>query len=260
VVGVYDGVVNVLSAKGDFLTLTSRLSALSPCAMLLDDADILAVPGVGSEVSADPGRGCVLFSERGNVVCEISQRRAARWSGRIRRRAASAFYEKIRRGGRASLRTLLAARGSPEGLLGLATDTPDSPPARFARKLVGVRSRGGETLDLVLGGLVGLGPGLTPSGDDFLAGYLLAKILTEGKLPRAAAASIRSRLSSTSPAGKALLSGALDRRFPHYLHEFVETWAAAKEAEGESAAVAKALSHGSTSGTDALAGLLFGLD
>jgi len=266
VVGVADGIVNLLSSEGILITLTTRLSALSPHAIILDDADLLAVPEIGTEASADLLQGFVTFSNGRSVVCGISLRKAVRWSGRIRRSAASAFGARISRRGRASLLSLLAGRGSPEGLLGLVADTSDSPAARFARTFFCARRGGSETrpaaatLDRGLGSLVGLGPGLTPSGDDFVTGYLLAKVIAGESLARAAASSIRSRLGSTSPAGRTLLSAALDRRFPHYLHEFVEAWAEAKDAEGEEEAVSKALSHGSTSGTDALAGLVFGLD
>lgn len=266
VVGVSDGIVNVLSSEGVLITLTAKLPALSPYAILLDDAGLLAVCGIGTEASADLPRGFVTLSNRGGIVGRISLRHAVRWSGRIRKTLVSAFFAKIRLGGSASLRDLLARRGSPEGLLGLVDGKSESPAARFARKLAGARRGGGVKHPAAsapadwLGSLVGLGPGLTPSGDDFLAGCLLAKAVAGEKLPPAAAASIRGRFGSTTPAGRTLLEGALDRRFPYYLHEFVGAWAAAKGPAGEEEAVAKALSHGSTSGTDALAGLVFGLD
>ena len=110
------------------------------------------------------------------------------------------------------------------------------------------------------GCLVGLGPGLTPSGDDFLTGLLLARDLLERPSPAPLKEAIRARLALTTNAGKTLLYGALEKRYPFYLHEFARAWSSAQDSGEEAAAVISALAHGSTSGTDALAGLVFALD
>jgi len=123
--------------------------------------------------------------------------------------------------------------------------------------------------------LVGFGPGMTPTGDDWLAGFLagcdLAKgghALTETSLR----SMIVSSLDRTTPAGRALLLGAVAGAPPAYIERVtiaVETYFAAadrfdkdsvKDAAASLAlAVQAALKHGATSGEDALAGFMDGL-
>ena len=97
--------------------------------------------------------------------------------------------------------------------------------------------------------MVGCGPGLSPSGDDFLTGALLAfagSALFRGKIERA--------LPGTTAPGRTLLWMALQRQFPAYLVEFVDVVSAADSAGAVVAAARAACARGETSGTDALAG------
>ncbi len=114
--------------------------------------------------------------------------------------------------------------------------------------------------------LVGLGPGFTPSGDDFAAGVLLARTLTGTGIDPAEREAIRSRLPGTAPGGRSLLLGAVDGRFPDYLVRFsmmLKQACAADPEAGRAAVVADAVraavAHGETSGSDSLAGLLYAL-
>jgi hypothetical protein len=138
---------------------------------------------------------------------------------------------------------------------------------------------------------VGFGPGTTPAGDDWLAGCLVALDLRAGGPGKAAALlrqKIRDRLEQTTAAGRALLLGALAGAPPEYLVGLAEAAAdgfvvniaverasvivgdlAVEERQtGEQAlwlgglrvAVAKCLEHGATSGEDALAGFVYGLE
>lgn len=122
--------------------------------------------------------------------------------------------------------------------------------------------------------LVGFGPGTTPAGDDWLAGYLCAADLVGGRGPGVAEAALRAeigrRLDRTAAAGRSLLTGALAGVPPRYLCAVVEALAApyagrTASAPGEAphaaliAAVDAALSHGASSGRDAVDGFLNGL-
>jgi hypothetical protein len=111
---------------------------------------------------------------------------------------------------------------------------------------------------------VGFGPGTTPAGDDWLAGCLVALDLRAGGPGKAAAMlrqRIRDRLGQTTAAGRALLRGALAGAPPEYLVGLAE--AAAGQMQGFAdlnGAVSNCLAHGATSGEDALAGFVYGLE
>lgn len=131
--------------------------------------------------------------------------------------------------------------------------------------------------------LVGLGAGLTPSGDDFLSGMLLAEDVAAAaapghplvrgkddpsarsgasqpqptrKAPRLQRESIERSLHRTTPAGATLLRLALAGYPPAYQLAMIDTLAA-----GEiDRTIAIASRHGHSSGLDALAGFLFAFD
>ncbi len=113
--------------------------------------------------------------------------------------------------------------------------------------------------------LVGFGPGTTPAGDDWLSGYLTAADLIAGGPGKGAPsvrAGVRESLTRTGAAGRALLEGALESAPPAYLVELA--LAAADRGAGAPGrlerAVDGALGHGATSGEDALAGFMAGLE
>ncbi len=115
--------------------------------------------------------------------------------------------------------------------------------------------------------LVGFGPGTTPAGDDFLAGWLLGRALRNGgTVPDASGLP---DLSRTTAAGRTLLAGAREGVFPAYLARVARALAeearggrtAARHGDGDALPpdIRGALGHGATSGRDALAGLLSGI-
>jgi len=111
-----------------------------------------------------------------------------------------------------------------------------------------------------LSGVVGLGIGLTPSGDDFLAGALLGErivlVAGGGRPPLFIDRDeIAGALSDTSAAGATLLRLALHDSFPAYLLDLARSVVAARELPAVLAAVRHATSHGATSGSDACTGL-----
>ncbi|HET6413484.1 MAG TPA: DUF2877 domain-containing protein, partial [Anaeromyxobacter sp.] len=111
--------------------------------------------------------------------------------------------------------------------------------------------------------LAGLGPGLTPSGDDFLAG-LLAAIRYHGTtagypVPQAALDEVAARAS----AGTTTYSGFLIRCAARGLvSEPVERWLTAMHAGSRAnvAPTAAVAAIGHCSGVDLLAGLVCGLE
>jgi hypothetical protein len=111
--------------------------------------------------------------------------------------------------------------------------------------------------------LIGLGPGFTPSGDDFIAGALAGERMSQifGQPGFAIdKGELRTSLCKTNDAGKTLLWQALQGHFPCYLTEAVKGLSRAGGPHDLARVVSRATVHGETSGTDALAGLLWYLD
>ena len=115
-----------------------------------------------------------------------------------------------------------------------------------------------------LAGLVGLGIGFTPSGDDLVVGFLAAQALLAGDESADAGrgrALLVERAASTTLPGATIVRQAAEDRFPAYLCRFAEEFAVAlirPAARRIGEATAQAASHGHSSGTDALVGFAVG--
>ena len=109
--------------------------------------------------------------------------------------------------------------------------------------------------------LVGLGPGLTPSGDDFLAGYLAALWSCAGfaigmdALLQRLAVSLAPLFLRTNSISRQMLRDATQGRFAECLTDVTVALAAGGNVVE---AAAQALARGHSSGADTLCGLLFG--
>ena len=122
--------------------------------------------------------------------------------------------------------------------------------------------------------LVGLGIGFTPSGDDFISGVLLGERMARLFMEMPAEVrqephlkylpvnkeEIQAALDKTSLGGKTLLWQALQGQFPCCLLRAARGLSKAKRFEDMLDMVKEAVSHGETSGTDALTGLLWYLE
>jgi hypothetical protein len=125
-----------------------------------------------------------------------------------------------------------------------------------------------KDLNAVLSGgeeLLGLGPGLTPSGDDFLGGLLFLihslKSAYPGIFPwsqeRITDFIGRARLK-THPLSHAFLNDFALGHAPAPLHELVNTLICSDRSEGIFSPAVSCLAFGHSSGWDVLAGLLTG--
>jgi len=194
------------------------------------------------------------------------------WQGTLTRDDVKGFHaSKV-----SLVKEALLLKGRDGGFLGLlCRDESNNPFLDKAMKaLSGIQSAPSRAVRLkVLSGLVGLGPGSTPSGDDFIAGVLLGQEMLRLLLSteeKAVAASLDPMIpcstekealwvaiNRTSDAGKTLLWQALQGHFPEYLIEMVRS---VSDAEGKQEivdAVERAVGCGATSGTDALVGFVF---
>jgi hypothetical protein len=161
------------------------------------------------------------------------------------------------------IRAALEADGCSEGIHG------DGP---FGRRFSELRREPEFPFNLV-----GFGPGTTPAGDDFLAGWILGRILRDGEAESLRAVEGMGTIRTTIP-GRTLLAGAVRGLFPAYLVRLAAALAAAvTEGEGHArtdghrgpdargalretfaSAVRAAFSHGASSGRDAVLGLMEG--
>jgi len=111
--------------------------------------------------------------------------------------------------------------------------------------------------------IIGLGPGLTPSGDDFLIGFLsVIRFFSENSQIKHHLNQIEERVESllikTTVVSKAFLSGAIDGQFAQSICLYYE----ALDNEDKTLqhrSLEKIAQHGSSSGVDTLNGILFGI-
>ncbi len=241
VLSVHAAAVNVLDEpSGLLVSLLLREADMTGMAVLVPRfpggiAPGDAVSGAGLRVS---GRGRVSLD--GAVV----------WEGRPVSRPA------LGRARVGSVAAALRSCGVPGGFLGVIVPTDTNPFGAKARALL--RGASAAAASGFEGGLVGLGPGFTPSGDDFLAGALLAEECVGGARGRPIdRESVGLGLSRTTPGGRTLLTLALRGSYPAYLLRFLARLDASRSAEDVRAAVREAVAHGETSGTDALLGFVW---
>jgi hypothetical protein len=105
--------------------------------------------------------------------------------------------------------------------------------------------------------VVGLGLDFTPSGDDFLAGALLAEARLPGGGRALDRAAIARALGGTHPRGRTLLALARRGSFRRYLPRVLDGLAASASQADADAAVVEAAAHGETPGTNTMVGLLW---
>ena len=123
------------------------------------------------------------------------------------------------------------------------------------------RARDAEAVAAAAAGLVGLGVGLTPSGDDFLVGYVAAlrcradREAGIGALLRNMADPLERMIAHTHAISRQMLGDALDGRFSEPL---IDVICAIGGASDVVTATWQGLQSGHSSGADTLCGLLFG--
>ena len=170
--------------------------------------------------------------------------------------------------GIAALRDFLRTNAPEEGLSRALFDTVDTGNSALlaqgrralARLRVGLDGADAAALTEGAGLLAGLGPGLTPSGDDVLAGILLAlRVWPEraGPLgPRIASALlVGTAAPRTGRISRAYLWAARQGHAADSWHDLIR---ALPGPAGVAAPASRILETGETSGADMLAGFLFG--
>ncbi len=153
----------------------------------------------------------------------------------------------------------------------LAAHLPSAPPEvvgalpalanALRRVATGVAGSPRADLAAAVRGLVGRGPGLTPTGDDVLAGALCALAATRSAATtrRALADTVLAEMHRTTPVSAALLGEAVHGRAVPQLVDLLRTLGRPAAAQRVAAAVAALVGVGHTSGTALGHGLVLGL-
>lgn len=100
--------------------------------------------------------------------------------------------------------------------------------------------------------LIGLGVGLTPSGDDYLTGWL-AVLASSGRTMQGLEAAIANNLTRTTKVSQLYIKAALNREFAWPVRELCR---AVSADESVISATETMMSHGATSGQDIMTGMI----
>jgi hypothetical protein len=126
------------------------------------------------------------------------------------------------------------------------------------------RAHDPNTALLLLRELIGLGPGLTPAGDDFIIGWLAGLTLaaqspTQRKFLAAMRAGVEALSCATTPISRQHLDDACALMFSERLSDVCLAIASGASRPAVESSVAAQIAVGATSGADAAAGLMFAL-
>ena len=269
---VFTRACNIQTHAGELLTLLAADLGNQPHGIRI------AAPGLlserlrpGQDTFLDGGRLCVPAA---GLTADFS--RAAIWNGSL-----DAASTMLRIGGDSKkispalwqVRNVLREQAPEQGiailLKGIAVGFPALERALAARLMRvlpalahATHARKGEAVTAAVSGLVGLGAGLTPSGDDFIVGYLAALRCRAGReagigaLLRDSALPLERAIAHTHAISRQMLRDAVNGRFSESLIDVVRAIHGAGDVV---TATLQALKCGHSSGADTLCGLLFGL-
>ncbi|WP_052499386.1 DUF2877 domain-containing protein [Streptomyces vietnamensis] len=263
---VFSRVVNLLTPDGTLIALAARDGGDAPRTLVLD---VAAWTGQGLEA----GRS-VVFSD-GTLTVDrprplrplfLTTAGARPWH------AVTPSLAALPPGGFAAAAVLLdrlcRTYGPLGGMLGPAPGAGllETAVARALDEgrttlVAGVRAGDGDGIRRGVLALLGLGPGLTPAGDDFLTGLALVAALPGSRLA-AFVPVLRDVLAEhgarTTALGLATLSEAADGRARTELLDLLRLLAEHRPAQDLNVPVRRVLAIGHTSGGDTLSGLVAG--
>ncbi|MCQ4207465.1 DUF2877 domain-containing protein [Streptomyces longispororuber] len=262
---VFTRVVNLLTPQGTLIALAARDAGDAPRTLVVDVADwtdLELVPG--QRVTFATGNLCVELPHR---TVRLTTADARRWRARppslahLAPGALAAAADHLDR-----LNRTYGPRG---GMLGA---TPYAGPMETAvaqaldegRTTLIAAVRDGRDAAIRRGilALLGLGPGLTPAGDDFLTGVAVLAALPGSALTGfgpALKAVLAEHPGRTTDLSHATLTEAADARVRHELVDVLRELAHGRHPQELNAPARELLAIGHTSGSDTLSGLIAGL-
>jgi hypothetical protein len=271
VLAVFERACDLLTADGHLLALVLPHIGDGPLSIVVEGAP-------GDFALVEPGTRASLARDCLQVGClSISLTDTSLWEPRPGWRSLRARHETVKQQ-LPHLRTT-ALRHAPEGsLLALLPSLPLSAPAgprpgsrnwesRLSTAFLASAQTGAEAVRRGWNGsaaglqsgaaqLAGLGGGLTPAGDDFLTGLMLWAWLAHPTPQRLCYVLAEAAIPRTTVLSAALLKAATAGECNTAWHRLLRALASGDRAQIP-AAVENILSHGHTSGADALAGFLW---
>ncbi len=260
ILSAFPKAINILNTNGLVISLVSRIGSMSSMSIL--------VPSLfyNKEWPGDPEklRGRKVFYSRGTIAAAdlfVNLNGAIPWSGAVTADLKGFSINNIE-----AFKEVLVKRGKPGGLLGLLKENEENiftgRCTRILEHLIIRKTEEDSFLLQGLGALIGLGPGLTPSGDDFLTGIILGEeILSRTNSKYGAMHSLHidkeevaEALQKTNPPGRTLLWQALKGHFPAYLLKLAVGVTYTNKRERIENIALEAVRHGETSGTDSAVG------
>ena len=246
----YSRAINLLYPSGYLISIVNSIENMTDYGLTVKKfSSLLSGVSNGSQFFWDGDH--IVFSD---TIVDISG--ASVWSGTLFKTDPELSIDII------PIKNIFTEFASEEGLSPVVTKKKGNIYSDAALRLIekAVKTANiadGWSLDLSM--LVGMGIGFTPSGDDFLAGVLLYETISGVNLINRE--SIKNKLSRTTVGGKTLLLLALGNSYSSYLKQFTDSMImSGNEMQQESNiknAVISALDHGSTSGSDSLAGFIW---
>jgi len=261
-------VVNLSLKSGHFLSVSAQELPIAPNGIAFE----LPLEVEIEELGVRAGQEAILGRQALRIPAahfKVGFAMAPRWEPRpmVSRILPGDLMPRIQR-----VRAMVMAHGAPWSLLPLLEDdegTTSTPLMRAARPHVELLYESASALSHTAVReaacrLAGLGPGLTPSGDDLLAGFAAAWLLTAeaigllpGEVGMVVAAISAGASSRTSDLGRAWIMHAAFGEVAEPMGRFIAALFSKNE-EGLPLAVRTVLALGSTSGTDWMVGALFG--
>ncbi len=245
VLSIHKNVINLLNTESKLLiSLIKRKKNMTDMSLLVPDLfqDIfLKHIEMGQKFPVFSGGGIKI----GNVIIKYGE--AAIWPGEQWCKSSSLFNRDE------EFKILKENLIIGESYFALLTEKLLTPFQFKAKELLKTRISIHNNKIFGLESLIGLGQGLTPSGDDFITGALLGEAFGNSSMA-IEKGMIGKGLGKTTYAGRTMLFQALKGSFPAYLLTYLEETALSQKKNEILAAAFKASEHGSTSGLDTLAG------
>ncbi len=245
VISIHKDVVNLLNTESKLLiSLIKRKENMTDMSLLIPDLfqDIFL-----KQIEID--QNVTVFSEGGIKIGDvrIQYGEAAIWPGKPVCNSSSLFNSDEELG------ILKENLNIGESFFALLTGKLQTTFQFKAKELLETRVSIHDNRISGLESMIGLGQGLTPSGDDFITGALLGETFGDSSVA-IEKGMIGERLGKTTYAGRTMLFQALKGSFPAYLLTYLEEIASSRNTIDIFSAASKAAEHGSTSGLDTLAG------
>lgn len=237
-----------IAGRGEILWLGGPAEVMHPRAVLLSEPPEAASFATGDALPVPRWTMRAWRPDRPRSVGDA----VTRWRGAARRLSSTA-----------------AALGEPAGFGAWLTGAPLAFPLSGAGKAAATLASACAADDATgaaaaASALLGLGAGLTPSGDDFVGGAFFARALlaelgsSDGAAWRRAAETVRSAArAATTPISAALLGDLVDGHGWAPLHELAVALATDDDA-GAANAASRIIGLGHSSGWDLLAGFIAG--